>query len=192
MKKMCYFFAFLAVFTVVIILTKGKPTSSDKVTQEQSLPTVGTIEKLRSILVEAESSGTLVGQGMVTATGSALRDGTAKSASQSSTTPALASANLGLGVSADYSTTNLQVEGVDEADIVKNDGTYIYQVNNQELIVAQAYPSDKMSIVSRIGFKKGEFLPRELYVDDQFLVLIGDAYNQEPSAQSAQPQQSSQ
>ena len=192
MKKMCYFFAFLAVFTVVIILTKGKPTSSDKVTQEQSLPTVGTIEKLRSILVEAESSGTLVGQGMVTATGSALRDGTAKSASQSSTTPALASANLGLGVSADYSTTNLQVEGVDEADIVKNDGTYIYQVNNQELIVAQAYPSDKMSIVSRIGFKKGEFLPRELYVDDQYLVLIGDAYNQEPSAESVQPQQGSQ
>ena len=29
----------------------------------------------------------------------------------------------------DYSTTNIQVDGVDEADIVKNDGKYIYTVS---------------------------------------------------------------
>jgi len=29
----------------------------------------------------------------------------------------------------DYSTTNIQVEGVDEADIVKTDGEYIYVVS---------------------------------------------------------------
>ncbi|MCK9906520.1 beta-propeller domain-containing protein, partial [Frankia sp. Cpl3] len=31
-----------------------------------------------------------------------------------------------------HSTTNVQVEGVDEADIVKTDGTYIYQADNQQ------------------------------------------------------------
>jgi len=33
------------------------------------------------------------------------------------------------GGSGDYSKTNIQVEGVDEADIVKNDGKYIYAVS---------------------------------------------------------------
>ena len=32
----------------------------------------------------------------------------------------------------DYSTTNVQVQGVDEADVVKTDGEFIYQVNKIE------------------------------------------------------------
>ncbi len=39
---------------------------------------------------------------------------------------------------ADYSTTNVQVQGVDEADIVKTDGTYIYQVNRDRIAVMRA------------------------------------------------------
>ena len=37
------------------------------------------------------------------------------------------------GGEAGYSTTNIQVEGVDEADIVKTDGDYIYVLSNQVL-----------------------------------------------------------
>ena len=37
------------------------------------------------------------------------------------------------GGQSSYSTTNIQVEGVDEADIVKTDGDYIYVLNNREL-----------------------------------------------------------
>ena len=196
MKKVWNFLALLtliAVFTVVITLPKMSKATSQEVTQEQSLPTVGTVEKLRSILAEAESSRTLMGQGRVIATGDVSMGSVNKSA-QSSTTPAPASPSLGLGGSSDYSTTNLQVDGVDEADIIKNDGTYIYQVNNQELIVAKAYPSNPMSIVSRIGFKQGEFTPQELYVDDQYLVLIGSAYYQESSINTPKvlPQENSQ
>ena len=36
----------------------------------------------------------------------------------------------------DYSQTNVQVAGVDEADIVKTDGRYIYFLANDELIIA--------------------------------------------------------
>jgi len=39
--------------------------------------------------------------------------------------------------SIDYSTTNVQVEGVDEADVVKTDGKYIYQINNNRVVVNQ-------------------------------------------------------
>jgi inhibitor of cysteine peptidase len=178
MKKVWYFLALLALFTVVITLPKMSKATSEEVTPEQSLPTVGTVEKLRSILAEAESTRALMGQGMVTGTGDVLKESINQSA-QLPTFTAPASSSLSPGESSDYSTTNLQVEGVDEADIIKNDGHYIYQVNNQELIVAQVYPSEAMSIVSRIGFKQGEFTPQELYVDDQYLVLIGSAYYQE-------------
>ena len=41
-----------------------------------------------------------------------------------------------------YSGTNVQVAGVDEGDIVKNDGTYIYILRGSELIVMQADGED--------------------------------------------------
>src|SRR5512137_1194559 len=47
----------------------------------------------------------------------------------------------------DYSKTNIQVEGVDEADIVKSDGEYIYLATDNRLIIARAYPPEKAGIV---------------------------------------------
>ncbi len=40
-----------------------------------------------------------------------------------------------------YSTTNVQVAGVDEPDIVKTDGTYLYVVANQTVFIIKAYPT---------------------------------------------------
>ena len=40
----------------------------------------------------------------------------------------------------DYSKTNVQVAGVDEPDIVKTDGTYLYVVANQTVFIIKAYP----------------------------------------------------
>lgn len=38
----------------------------------------------------------------------------------------------------DYSETNVQVEGIDEGDIVKTDGKYIYLLRHKELIISSA------------------------------------------------------
>lgn len=73
----------------------------------------------------------------------------------------------------DYSRTNVQVEGVDEADIVKTDGNYIYQVNRERIVVAKAYPPEDMSIVSTLSYEEKAFSPTEIYVDDSHLVVIG-------------------
>ena len=53
---------------------------------------------------------------------------------------AQAEANAGDGAPTDtyYSGTNVQVEGVDEGDIVKTDGTYIYILRDVELIIMKA------------------------------------------------------
>jgi inhibitor of cysteine peptidase len=55
----------------------------------------------------------------------------------------------------DYSTTNIQVEGVDEADIVKTDGEYIYIVSGGNLTIVKAYPPEEARIVSKISLTGG-------------------------------------
>ena len=63
----------------------------------------------------------------------------------------------------DYSTTNIQVEGVDEADIVKTDGRYIYILAGQKLKiidVSQASADSSPELVAEVdlGFQAGEML----------------------------------
>jgi uncharacterized secreted protein with C-terminal beta-propeller domain len=51
----------------------------------------------------------------------------------------------------DYSDTNIQVEGVDEADIVKTDGEYLYIVSGCNVTLVKAYPPEEAEILSRIS-----------------------------------------
>ena len=79
---------------------------------------------------------------------------------------------------ADYSTTNVQVQGVDEADIIKTDGKYIYYLSTSKLVVVEA---SNLKIVKEIKYydknnNKENFYPTELYVNNNKLVVIG-TYN---------------
>jgi inhibitor of cysteine peptidase len=50
----------------------------------------------------------------------------------------------------DYSATNIQVAGVDEADIVKTDRDYIYLVSGNRTIIVKAYPPEQAQVLSEI------------------------------------------
>ncbi|MGQ9530209.1 MAG: beta-propeller domain-containing protein, partial [Candidatus Bathycorpusculaceae bacterium] len=52
----------------------------------------------------------------------------------------------------EYSTTNVQVAGVDEADIVKTDGEYIYVISGNNISILKAYPPDQAELVSKIVY----------------------------------------
>lgn len=78
----------------------------------------------------------------------------------------------------DYSGTNVQVSGVDEADVVKTDGNYIYQVNNQAIKIIRAYPVTKLQVLSTISFTDAGFTPLELYVNGNRLVVIGTTHSE--------------
>lgn len=78
--------------------------------------------------------------------------------------------------STDHSTTNVQVEGVDEADIVKTDGEYIFQVNGNRIFVIKANPVEQMEVVSTLNLETESFQPMEMYLDDEHLVVIGYRY----------------
>ncbi len=73
---------------------------------------------------------------------------------------------------ADYSQTNIQVEGVDEADIVKTDGTYLYIVSNGMVRVVLAHPATRMKEMSSVSYDDG-FRPSDLYIDRDWLVVLG-------------------
>jgi uncharacterized secreted protein with C-terminal beta-propeller domain len=54
--------------------------------------------------------------------------------------------------SGDYSTTNTQVEGVDEADLVETDGNFIYSVRNNQLIVTDVRDPARAQIATTVEF----------------------------------------
>ncbi|MGB9176700.1 MAG: beta-propeller domain-containing protein [Methanoregula sp.] len=71
--------------------------------------------------------------------------------------------------SADHSTTNVQVAGVDEPDFVKNDGKYIYVISGQTLAIVDASPAASASVVSKTEIADS---PRDLFIDGNRLVLF--------------------
>ena len=73
----------------------------------------------------------------------------------------------------DYSKTNIQVEGVDEADTVKSDGEYLYIASGTNVIIMKAYPPDEAEVVAEIvlnGTISG------LFVNGDRLVVFESSY----------------
>ena len=69
-----------------------------------------------------------------------------------------------------YGTTNIQVAGVDEADIIKNDGKHIYILNvgNNSVKIINPEPAKKMSIVGEIQLQ-GSYNNNYRYYNDMYL-----------------------
>ncbi len=76
--------------------------------------------------------------------------------------------------SSDFSTTNIQVEGVDEADIVKTDGKYIYNFSDRKLVITDAYPIEGSEIVSETELEGMN--PLEMFVLGDKLLVFGNSY----------------
>ncbi|MDR1271889.1 MAG: beta-propeller domain-containing protein, partial [Clostridiales Family XIII bacterium] len=98
----------------------------------------------------------------------------------------------------DYSDTNIQVEGVQEADIVKTDGKYIYTANSQYLSITAANDGDvellskyDISAIEPVSnqdaekrdfYAEGEKAPasaayyREMFLDGNLISLVRDFY----------------
>ncbi len=84
--------------------------------------------------------------------------------------------NLGEG----YSKTNVQTQGVDESDIVKTDGAYLYVVtDNRVHIVDIRKGKPKEATVLEIPSETASFSIKEIYVDDgKLLVITGEKNTQ--------------
>lgn len=72
--------------------------------------------------------------------------------------------------SKDYSTTNIQVENVDEADITKTDGNYIYSISDNNVIITNVENPKEIKIASKINTLTGT--PQDLILYNNKLVII--------------------
>lgn len=73
-----------------------------------------------------------------------------------------------------HSTTNVQVQGVDEGDIVKTNGDFIYYLNNQSLYIFNTQTIEtKLVKTIELGEKFRNYA-RELYIDENYITVIGE------------------
>ena len=81
----------------------------------------------------------------------------------------------------DYSTTNVQEEGVDEIDLVKSDGQYIYVAQDKGVHIVDSWPveeSHKLATINLEGWARGLFLKEDKLVVFEHIYNNGiDGFN---------------
>ena len=80
-----------------------------------------------------------------------------------------------------YTTTNVQERAVDEGDLVKTDGKYIYTLRNNELLVAKTWPVEKTELAARVAFEQMQ--PQQMYLHGDQVIVHGIVYD----ARTGQP-----
>ena len=74
----------------------------------------------------------------------------------------------------DFSTTNIQVENVDEADIIKTDGEYIYSLSDNQVIITDAKDPENPVIVKKLSSASfSTSAPEEILLYNDKLIVIG-------------------
>ncbi|WP_167747114.1 beta-propeller domain-containing protein [Cohnella luojiensis] len=132
------------------------------------LPIVGTTKKLNELIKQMETFNGYYLGGVIAESG-----GAAVTTDSKDTSPA-APSEESAGGSGDYSQTNIQVAGVDEADWAKTDGRFIYQLSGSRVFIADISnpPAPKLAETLEYGPDEG-FSPQEMYVDNKRLIVIG-------------------
>lgn len=172
----------IAAFVVLSFMTiyiasalKDSPVRSVLNKPAPKLPAVGSYKNLKNILLaNAQVDRRYINDGVgITFGGSSPELSMLKSA------PSVGSDFPHSGYATkdeSHSKTNVQVQGVDESDIVKTDGQYIYQVNSQEIKIIEARPAKDMKVASSIKLADKEIIPGQVYLDEKYLTIIGSSY----------------
>jgi len=76
----------------------------------------------------------------------------------------------------EHSITNIQVGGVDEVDVVKTDGEYIYMMSDTKVLILKAYPAGEAQIVSQVAFNGTSLAGIFVSQDGNRLAVLGCKY----------------
>lgn len=167
---------FIAVLLCIafLILTGGtlaadKPDKPDK--EEEITLAASYDDIIKAIKESFNRSGGYIGKG--------------KAATAVTAAPMPADEQAAGGWSSDYSRTNVQVEGVDEGDIVKTDGRYIYVLRDNELVILEALGGNTAwrSAVKLYDPTREDAATRyseyatELYIDGDVAAVVSTFYS---------------
>lgn len=75
----------------------------------------------------------------------------------------------------EHSTTNIQVGNVDEADITKTDGDYIYSLSGSDVVITNVQDPSNIKIDSKIQSEE-DYNPEDLILYNDKLVVISTKY----------------
>ena len=76
----------------------------------------------------------------------------------------------------EHSSTNNQVEGIDEGDIVQTDGDYLYSVSESRVVISDIRDPENMELASVVKFD-GETYPEKLFLSDGTLAVISSRFS---------------
>ncbi len=76
-----------------------------------------------------------------------------------------------------FSETTTQEEGVDEADVVKTDGTYVYVISDDKLRIVQAAPMEQLAQIAELDLEGNG---REMYLYGDTVVALTEVYRGYP------------
>lgn len=101
-----------------------------------------------------------------------------------SATPPVAEGLGGGGEGGGFSQTNVQIAGIDESEVVKTDGQYIYYASNQPatdgyqyVTITRATPANSLQLVKRIKLPTN-YNDIQLYIADNTLTILANKWNQ--------------
>ena len=190
-KKKTRIYALIAVLSAIVLVSAIYAVSSPTITfsagNVSPLKNFASIVELKNFLAaNANSQSTFSGGPLDSQHYGAL--GTANPNTSNAPVPRAASTTTTGAfsenqASSSYSTTNIQVAGVDEADTVKTDGQYLYVINQNyaassqnNIYVLKADPQDP-SVVAKIALGNDSALAgMYLSQDGNTLVVVGSNY----------------
>ena len=77
----------------------------------------------------------------------------------------------------EYSSTNVRTEGVDEGDIVKTDGSYIYTLTPSGILRIVSADGGDLSVTGQISLEDLTDSIQEMYVDGNTLCVVTSGYD---------------
>ncbi len=175
-KRIYAFATAMVVFVIAISIAvplnnnKNRVTPIEVVEENNGLPKIENFENLYNIMLENSSEYYEINDSLVMESTSITA---ASGVTQNETESSMDSTEE----KTDYSTTNVQVEGVDEADIVKTDGKYIYYVTSNKVIIANVEDENNLELSSEIDYQDEEFYPNEIFIAENKLIVIGNSRN---------------
>ncbi|HKK54068.1 MAG TPA: beta-propeller domain-containing protein [Patescibacteria group bacterium] len=150
------------------ILDNNIANLEEKINEQEKMKKFTSIDELRSFLNENANNQTNKYLGNAKSMGR-------ENIMMDTASPVLQKESSGASEeSLDYSETNVQVEGIDEADIVKTDGDNIYTLSGSELYLLSAYPGEDAEIKTVIEFETN---PSKLYLSKDKLIVLGYNYS---------------
>jgi inhibitor of cysteine peptidase len=153
----------LGVLVLALVIVSMFPSTPQNqfTIEDDSVKYFSSYSEMKDFLKENSDTGRFYGGfgGMLMVDG--LPEGAVSTTGAASATPK--------NSATDFSSTNIQVEGVDEPDIVKNDGKYIYTVSGKKVLIINAYPAEEMDIESEINLNRSV---RNIFVNGDKLVIF--------------------